>query len=256
MAITFAVRGDNMVPRYNNGFPEFGLRGATKPEVAVDGTAIGGSSIDCDTGFVGNIGIHYQGIGNWPTTPTCSVLVRIKTASLTGGLGLFNSGGSCRQNAGQLSAYINGSDFRVYMRNRNGSLGINNGTISSHGMSLNTWHDLVFTFTGDTTASGFNAYVDGSLVGSLTSTRFWDNPREPVYQGLSVCLSENVQNGQFNLNEFVVWDEIIDPTSVGLTSGSGSLNGASRSAFVDVARYDAAASIDRGGFIGTGNFGA
>jgi hypothetical protein len=46
-------------------------------------------------------------------------------------------------------------------------------------------------------------------------------------------------NNAFNqtrikVNEFVIWDDIIDPTNVALVGGNGSLNGSSRTNFVSV----------------------
>lgn len=241
MAITFAVRGDSFTPRYNTGWPTYGLVGATLPTVIADAGAIGGQVLDLDQGSVANRGIHYSGYGNWPNTPAVSVLMRCKFGSLTGGLGLFNSAGSSRDNNGQCSIYISTADIRAYMRDRNGSLGINNGVVGAHGMSTGTWYDIVLTYTGDTTANGFEVFVDASSIGTLTSTRGWSNPRQPNYNDFAIALSENVRNTQMVVNEIVIWDSVITPSSVTLTSGTGSLNGASRTAFVDVAAFDATA---------------
>ena len=243
MAITFAVRGDSLTPRFNGaGGPGYGLAGQTTT-VESDGTAIGGSVLDMDLGALNNMQVVYNGVDNWPATRACSVLIRAKFGTLTGAIGLFNCSAATRSCNGQLSLYINSSDFKAYMRNAGGSLGINNATISTHGMSTATWHDIVVTYTGTNSSNGFTVYVDGSSVGSLTSSTSWDATRKKVHSGLEIGRGgDNVNNTQMLVNEFVLWDEVITPTSVGLTSGTGSLNGSSRTAFVDVAAKDGSAS--------------
>jgi hypothetical protein len=63
-------------------------------------------------------------------------------------------------------------------------------------------------------------------------------------------------NTYMAVDEVVVWDEIIDFTAnVTLTSGAGLLNGASRTAYVDVEALDGAAATGGGGPIYLGGAG-
>lgn len=258
MAITFALRGDSLTPRYNgSGGPDYGIAGQTT-QISADAGAIGGSVIDMDIGSVANMQLVYAGVNNWPNTKTVSVLIRAKFGAVSGTLGLFNCSGPTRACNGQLALNINGSDFRAYMRNSGGQLGINNTVIGAHGLSTGTWYDIVATYDGTNGADGFEVFVDASSVGTATSSRSWNTARHKVYSGLELGRGgDNVNNTQMVVNEFVVWDEIIDPTSVTLTSGSGSLNGSSRTAFVDVAEQDGSASTGGGSgpFVGPGSIG-
>jgi hypothetical protein len=254
MAETFYLKGDSFTPVVYGGSNEFGLKSGNE-QISADGTAIGGSVLDFDTGAISNIGVHYSGVGNWPNTPAVSVLMRIKFGSLSGTLGLFTCGGTTRANSGQLCMYISNTDFKVYMRDDGGSIGINNQTISTHGMSTGVWYDIVVTYTGDTTTDGFKAYVDGSLIGSLTSTRSWTDPRRKVYTGLALIQGENVNNGQCVVNEFAVFDNVINPNNIPLEGNpNGALNGASRSAFLVVTPTSASSGGSKNR-INLGHFG-
>lgn len=231
MAITYHARGDSFTPRVYGGLPDFGLK-SNNEQISVDATSLTGSVWDFDVGTVSNVGVHYSGIGNWPNTQAVSILTRVKFGSLSGTLGLWNCSSDTRRNAGQLSLYIQNADFKVYMRDDGGSLGINNVTIAGHGMSTGVWYDILVTYTGDNTTNGFNVYVDNSLIGSITSGRSWDSPRRKVYTGMTFGQSENVNNCQMVIDEVAIWNEIINPASVTLESGSGALNGASRASLV------------------------
>lgn len=109
---------------------------------------------------------------------------------------------------------------------------VNMGVYDSPGSS--TEIDVVTLVPGTTTANAHKLYIDASLIGSTTagaarsaswnanwvSEIAWGNGFNSVYQNAGSII------------EIAIWDEIIDPTSVTLESGSGSLNGASRTSLI------------------------
>lgn len=242
MAITFGLRGDSFTPRYNGtGGPSYGLGGGTPATVETNASAI-----DSTVLFLANGGgltqqhIAYNGVGNWPSTRAVSVNISIDFPSLTGTQALFYCGAP--DSYGSLECYINTTNILVRMTNELGQVGINNATFAHGGLSINTFYDITLTYTGDTTASGCEVFLDASSLGTATSSRSWDSPRDDIHRHLGVGFGDIANNSYMELQEFTIWDSVIDPTSVTLTSGSGSLNGASRTAYVDVAALDGSAT--------------
>lgn len=262
MAITFCLRGDSLTPRVNGtGGPEYGLYGqVSEPASIVDAGAIGGTSLSFGTGgaLLGHRA-HYGGVGNWPSDQPCSVLMRINFFSLSASSeGLFYCGSGGRNGtygASTFQAAVDSTNIIVSQSIKSGLFGVGGTTFAHGGLSNSTWYDIVITFTGDTTTNGLTVYLDGSSLGSATSTRAWDSPRAKTFRDLVLGFYNNADRCYYKINEFVLWDEVIDPTSVTLTSGSGSLNGASRTAFVDADASDGSASAGASSGINLGSLG-
>lgn len=257
MAVTFGIRGDSFTPRYNGtGGPDYGLGGASPPTIETNAGAIGGEVL-----FIANGGgatyqnVSYNGVGNWPATKAVSVNISLSFPALITTLSLWHCGAP--DTYASLEAYIDATNITIRMANEIGQVGINSVTFAHGGLSVDTFYDITVTYSGDATTDGCTVYLDGSSLGTTTSTREWDATRPKLHRHLGLGFGDVANNAYMEVQEFTIWDSVISPSSVGLTSGSGSLNGASRTAYVDVAAFDGAAStggsapkLGYGGFLG------
>ena len=249
MAITFALRGDSENARYSTDGNTPGKLGpSNRAAVTTDEAGINGSSsIDMVGAGSGVRQLLYNGRANTPANRTRSILMRVKFAS-TASLGLFNLGVMTRNPANYIGASTTaGSEIIVYTGNNSGAT--DSGTTTSAGLGTSAWHDIVVTWDG---GANLDVWVDGvRRLQDTGITRTLDSPflEEDQLAVSHIMLGGNFVNfnSHYSVDEFVVWDEVIDPTSVTLTSGSGSLNGSSRAAYVDVAASDGSSSAGGGG---------
>ena len=255
MAITFAVRGDSLDARYAAEGKTPGLTGlgSNQPQLVADATSIDGvKSISLkENALVTVRAMNFPGRTNTPSDRPRSMLWRFKPAGFTHTIGLGFMGTSHKNWFNLLGlCYTAAKTYKWSASNEYGPSSL--GTSAAQTMATTTWHDVVLTWTGTSSANGIEIWHDGVRVlqdtcGRFLPTPFGDNDRLAVS---NICIGEEDRNSgaysSFNLDEFVIWDEVIDPTSILLTSGTGSLNGASRTAFVDVDAYDGAASSGGG----------
>ena len=247
MGIVFAVRGDDMNARYSNaGKKAVTYRNnASAPEAAVasssDTGVIGGSVIEAaNTSY--QVGFRYPGYENFSTTGAFSILVRhVPQYSGTPAqqMGLMNLIGPFNTGFLQFDHLTTGNLFARYAGEH--SLNHFNTTMGSYSPTSGTANDIVLTWTGDTTSNGLKMYVDNTLNNETTALQTNNVTRSywpAMIFGVAVA---SAQFGNSDFNEIVIWDEVIDPSSVTLTSGSGALNGSSRTAFVDVSSFDGTA---------------
>lgn len=245
MAIVFAVRSTSFDARYSNGGKTPNNYNALLED---DAAFIGGKKFNLDRGGVGARFLSYPGGLNLPAGKACSILLRFSVpytgtpANLLGlwGFGRWLAGAGYWGTFGAQISNASGN-LQVYQTNETGTAGLNNAAIATDYSypAANTLMDWLWKFTGDTTADGCKLYINGTLMGSATSTQTWPDVRNRLLAN-AITIGQSVAGNstRISVNEFVIWDEIVDPTSVLLTSGTGSLNGASRSAFVDVAALD------------------
>lgn len=251
MAVTFAIRGDSLDARYSSAGKSAGLIGAEPAAVISDATGINGVNVISLAGTVlSGRPMIFNGAGNTPSDKARSVLIRVKFSSTATALqGLFYVGGMARGTYNYVGANLDTSaQVRVDVYNE---LGQNyNSTGTSSGIGTSAWHDIVITWDG-AASNTLLLYVDGTLKNTFTSTRAlptYSANQQRVCSQIVLGANDPVSsNSHFLLDEFVVFDTVIDPTSVTLTSGSDSLNGASRTAYVDVAQYDGLAASGSGG---------
>ena len=259
MAITFAVRGDSLEARYSNEGKVPGAAGSNAPaEVTTDQAGINGStSIDLAGAFLTQRPLIYAGRTNTPSNRPRSVLMRVKFASLSSQQGLFHLGVMGRNPYNSLFGYVT-SGGEVVAGGSNDAGQDDDGT--SSGANLTNiaddagsaeWHDIVVTWTGTTDANGLEVWVDGSRVLQDTMIRELPSPYSENQQlacaNIMVGTTGAIVNAHFYLDELVVFDEVITPTSVTLTSGAGSLSGDARTAYVEVDAFDGTASTGGGG---------
>lgn len=247
MAIVFAARSDNASfnARYTvglNGGKTFFSAGGSITSGA-DGTAIGGNA--WTIGSTGTKSLVFPGRLNTPAGRVISVLVR-KAPAYTGAPSASYGIIGLNSNVGrgpelQVEHLVTSGNIQIMARNEAFATAINNLSPAAWSPTSGTWYDLFFTWDGTTGAGSFNFFVDGSSIGTVTPgaafSASWNNQ---MFQEIVLGVSDTFAGAGAawgKLNEIVIWDTAIDPTSVVLTSGTGSLNGASRTAFVDVAAF-------------------
>lgn len=242
MAATFGLRGDSFTPRLNGtGGPSYGLAGNTLPTVSANAGAIDGTVLDlANAGTATLQNVAYNGVGNWPSTRTVSVNISVSFPSLTGtALSLYSCGAP--DNYSSFEVYINSTNIIVRMANELGQVGINSVAVAHGGLSNDTFYDITVTYTGDNSANGCEVFLDETSLGTITSTRSWDNPRDEVYRYMGLGFGDVANLAYMEVQEFTIWDSVIVPSAVALETGTG-LDGASRVDYVDIPVSDGAAS--------------
>lgn len=251
MGIVFAVRGDSLTARYSGGYNTGTKIIPSVVSVASDSGALSGSLINL-TDTTANKGVWYSGKGNTGETQARSILLRMK-ANYTGtpstGRALYQLGSSYGANGPNIMFWHASSSgqMTVFLRNYSNSICLSSVTFGSWSPTSGTYYDIVFTCTGTTASNGAKVYIDGTLLGQATLASALDTPWLSEYFGaIYLGTTNSVPTSAYYLDEFVIWDEVIDPTSVTLVSGSGSLNGASRTSLVSASSFNGSSYSDPG----------
>lgn len=251
MGITFAVRGDSFTARYAGGYNTPGLFATSlgnlpSVDASVASGVIGGSILNLDKTALQTHQVIYPARGNIGTTRTRSVLMRLALGATGSNYGFWNIGGIFSSNPNGCGVSLLGTNFRVQFYNEYAT-NLTNVNIGTWSPSADVFYDVVLTTLGDGSANGTKVYIDGVLLGQTTAPSL-TNPFDPTLltQIVFGAMSFDIASTRIKVNEFVVWDEVIDPTSVTLTSGTGSLNGASRAAFVEVSSFNGLSYSDPG----------
>ena len=256
MGITFAVRSTQVDARYALSGKHGAMYGETPNAGTIvnDPSALGGQFFDLgitDQARNNNV-VLYNGQKNWPTGQTFSVLMRLYFNNIS-------SPKKCLFVGSRFGEFICPL-FMSYNPNHGGwslvatddttSDGPSDNQIISGAPPTGQWTDVVLTAKMDGSSDNVEIFIDGSSVGKTTFHDVVPDPRNfALIQSIMIGGSDIGQgNGtELGVNEVVFWDEIIDPTNIKLASGSnGSLNGSSRSDFVDVENFDALHSTDPG----------
>lgn len=261
MPIVFAVRGDSFDARYSSGGKTPTIYTSSSPGgYAQIGTARpginGSTSIDMyGTGFSSPTGgvrpVFWEGDLNTPAGRPRSALIRFlledytaSGAPLFGLFGLYNLALN-----GFGATALNTAEIRVEIYNNL----FQNFLVSSTTASLveEVWYDLLVCWDGTTSSGGVTAYLDGVSIISATSTRelpatFDATQRKMITRcGLGYSPAASRFSSHW-IDEFVVWDTVLPSATVTLESGSGLLNGASRTSYVAVDEFDGMASTGGG----------
>lgn len=251
MGIVFAVRGNSTTARYSTG----GSTGWNFPSahtITSDAGALSGSYINLNTAGANN-SVVWPGSFNTPNGRAISILLRIRAAysgAPSGLRGLWSLG---------TPLGANGAVLLMFHDNTTGGMKIigrkedNNNTFAN--VSFGNWtsnvsgtyYDLVFTWDGTASANAGKFYIDNSLLGQLTPSNAMPATQDnKFWTGITLGSSSGLTLSSMGIDEFVIWDEVINPASVGLVSGTGALNGASRTSLVDVAALDRSVNTDPG----------
>lgn len=251
MPVIFSYRSDTITARYAAISRETSLFGVTATT-----TAIGG--FQAQLGASGNLKAIAN--ENWVSTTAYSMLLRINPDTNTmGGVdwGMFEAGSIINNDLGSTQLYLNSSKQFFYRDIGPDGLNIcNTSTSQTWEFTTSAWYDFLIVFR-DTATGAAEIFIDGSTFGSINSTfkySFVGNQRNNLLtQAFSVGRGTISNISRFHLNEMVVWNEIIDPTNITLvdpssdiTSTGQSLNGNSRTGWVDVAKFWGLESTDPG----------
>lgn len=257
MAVTFAVRGDSLDARFSSAGKSPGLLGTNGPaEVNTDKAGINGStSIDMEGAFLTSRTVVYNGMENTPSGLDRSMLIRVNFASMSSDMGLANLGIMYRNTANYIGMHATSAgEVSFTVANVNGQA--DTGTTASAALTTSTWYDILITWTGTTAANGLEIFINTTSRLQDTTTRALPSPfttsdRLSV-NNILIGTDSVFVNAHYSVDELVIWDEIIDPTSVALTSGTGSLS-TTRTAYVDVAEFDGLEATGGGGGKSLGN---
>lgn len=244
MAIVFAVRGTSFDARYSSGGKE-GMNIGGGMTVTADAGALSGSLFVAASNN-NQKAITWTARRNTPNGRAISILRRVK-------IGYTGSPAAARPvlpflstASGRLArieiSHNTAGNVVCTASNEAGTTILNATSFGAWSPTSGTYYDVVMTWDGTTTANSFSIYIDGTLLGQATPTAAysasWANTwfSEIATGGGVGSINDNATG----IDEIVIWDTVIDPTSVGLVSGTGSLNGASRTSLVDVSSFDGA----------------
>ncbi len=242
MALRFAVRGDAYDARYATGYKR-GTRYNSGSISLVSGGLAGNRMDFTNTGVVKYI--TWSGIKNTPNGRTISILIRYTpnysgAPAATRAILELNTGASGTGAFLVISHTATTGAITINGRNQAGaatfsSVSFGNWTTNSSGTS----YDLVLTYTGDTTSNGGKFYIDATLLGQATPSNALDSGWDE-YFWKSICFgaASGINTSAAYLEELAIWDTVITPSSVALVGGTGSLNGASRTALVDATSFE------------------
>lgn len=243
--VTFSLRGGslNAYRSFSGPSPEnfnnsILISANTSPGV------IGESVIDMETNG-GVKYLNYPGQSNLPAGSPISVLFRAMFSDISDYQILFCLGdawdlaGNGLGNGGlQMIAFLNDT-LRV---DGNGVQGAQCFTSEqgSFDVEANTIYDFFFSWDGTTNTNSANLFINGTNILSFTpGAEFAASGVRTANQ--FICIGAN--SGRFFsdllLNEFVIWDDVVDPVALGLT-------GVSRTSFVACAALNALNNVDPG----------
>lgn len=227
----------------------FGLavQQGTNMGITANASAIGGQEF-CFTN-TNQKQINFAGAANCGSSGKLSILLSYRALVPSAGQ-LFMIGGPRFINALQL--YTDASGNMIFSATNENATAIITQTLTTSSTTKNTttstaFRDLLINFDMQTTTGALTWYIDASLMGSTAgSARFLTTTSthlDTLAKALDpICFFQGtvVANQRGYFQEFVIWDETILPTNVtlvnpstGVTSTGQSLNGASRTGFVD-----------------------
>ena len=251
MAHVFQLRSDNanFEARITSGLKAPAVVGASSspPIYEVDATAIGGNRFNFDRSST----VLRTAIYATPrlcTSRARSVHMRVKFITTGIATGLIEIGAGAGQTNLQrwtLGLTTAGTTLAILAQNEAGSTAVNNSTAWSP--TADTWYDIVVMWDGVTITNGIKFWVDGVQIAQVNATTAIGTPFDSkLCNMVTIGIGHTLVSTRFVCNEVNIWDEVITPSSVTLTSGAGSLNGAARTAFVDGTAFEGGLNTDPG----------
>ncbi len=242
----FYVRGDSLNARRSMAGKVPGIltqNGGSIPSVvnsALTGM-IGSSYIDLwhNSGSSGQrCALIYPGGNKW-TGRAFSVLLRCRNNHLSGDWALWTTTGPSVGVVGQCGVMYPVSSLYTTTIYNDVQSDVHTQTDTSQAMTLNTFHDILYTCSGVTGAGGLRMYFDGASILNSSISANLDANKSPALTSLCLGYMQNRQQTGIYVEEFAAYDyEITDPTDVKLESGQGSLNGAARTSFLYAPVFD------------------
>lgn len=240
MAIVFALRGNNVLPAYaaqNTGVDLFRANaGDTLPASVADASTglIGSSVLDVSQGASGYRGLRYVAKENFTGTNQYSILIRViprYTGSPAANKGIMSVHGMYNQGWVVLAHNSTGTKYWRHLSRTNTNL-VNHNTTATWSPTADTCYDLLYKWDGTTDANKVNHIIDAVTFENRTASGALDEAAQYFSEFFIGAAPPLSYESGYDVEELVIWDEVIDETSVTLESGTGSLNGASRTSFV------------------------
>jgi hypothetical protein len=247
MSLVFALRSDNSSfnARVTPGTKTPGVTGLLAPTYEADVTAIGGNRFNLDRVSTAQRMLNYRVPGIFAVRArSLHVRIYFLTVAASGIVELnagIGTGGPFRF----ALLMTSGTNMQALCTSEVGATVF--ATSTAWTPTVNTWYDLVLVWDGVTlSAGGAKIYIDG-VATNITPASAWPTPFDSKWNSmLTVGIAGNQSSTRILINEINVWDEVIDPASVTLTSGSGALNGAARAAFVQSTAFEGGLYSDPG----------
>lgn len=249
--VVWAARSDNS--NFNARYSPSGISpgiclqssALAAPLYEADAAAIGGFRWNMDRGASLSRVLSYPGRGIF-NTQAISMLMRVQIP-VAGLYGIFELNSASSFSANRFTLYWATNDWRLFVCQENGLAGLSNFTILTSAPTTGAYIDIVVTWDGTTASNAFKLWVNGVNVASTTCGQAWQASKNAnLTDFIAIGGISGVTTVRQYFNECVIWNYVINPTSVALVSGTGSLNGASRNSFVDVAAYDGTTNTDPG----------
>lgn len=246
MSIVFAARGDSFNAVYAPGGGS-GTKFGTVPTVSA---GLSGTNYDL-TSAAATKYVSFPGQYNTPNGRLMSILIRLAPGysgspaadraifALTSGVG----------NTGAFLELRHTSTGTLVLQGRNEALAtaVNSLSFGSWSPTSGTYYDLVLHFPGTTTANATILDIDAVQLGTVTAgaaySSSWTNT---WWKSIVLGCNTNTSTSSYKFDELVIWDNDITSSSVTLVSGSGSLNGASRTSLVSVNTFGGPFTGSRG----------
>jgi hypothetical protein len=201
-------------------------------------TAIGGNVLNLGYGgAINGFQLLFQGYTNLAPLnggQKISVLARFAFFTAVGNPAIFNiGGGPAGYFPSQFGFALNGADTRAQISSITGSSIYNSNPYTWTGVTSRIMYDLVVTYDGATTGSNLKTWVNGVNVATVSAGAgpVWD-----ISRMVQVVLGgglNGLTDTHIAFNEFAIWSEIIDASSVTLSGqGATGLIGPARNIFV------------------------
>jgi len=241
LSLLFHVKGSNINARRGLGGILGSPIGADPAVVNSVIPGIGGDdTIDLAGTSTAGRPIAYPGGANIPQTGEISVLMRLYFIVTNVTQGIFKMGIGGRAPIFGWNIYMTSSNqLRFYYYDKSGSA----DAMFSPAPAVTTgqWVDIIWKYP-KTAGLPQEFWSDGVKITNQLAAKTTD-PADvaaslSAYFFMLGYISESYDNGRFHIGEIAVWDELIDPTNVALVGGNGSLNGPSRTAYLDSIALD------------------
>ena len=240
MAMKFYLRGDSIDARYTGDRKSPSQFGT----VTVDAGDIS-SVINADQGSFGEHSLAFPMKNSLPTGQQFSVHVRVSTQS-TGDANQMFYFGLPGMKYGFQARFSGAGTIVATLFDASGNTNVTQTYTFAY--STNVYYDFVWLIDTSITTGGMLLYKDGTLV----STANLNATRAAIPNSSAAFLTIGAQNAaaqsstRTKYGEFVLEEGLITPTSVALVSGTGSLNGASRTSYRNISAFEGGNYSDPG----------
>jgi hypothetical protein len=233
--VLFALRGNSLTPRRNPSPWTNQITGVNvAPTVGAAGETgnLSGGYINLDHGSYGYNGFLFPAKACVSTGQKISMLIRARLETIASSQPLIMVGGP--NLLGTIRLYwLTGNTFGCSISDYAGNtIATGSGTFAP---TAGVYYD--FLIVADMSSLGVGnvkLYVDNVAKATITPTATW--PATRMVDGLQIMVGTESTSGlnqcQMHVDEIVIWDDVVNPASVTLDSGTGALNGASRTSTV------------------------